>query len=126
MRNLDYKNRLIALKLPTLVYRRFRGDMIECYKLVHGHYDTAHPLLNINHSTSCLRGHPLKLIKNRAIHDYRKFFFTFRVIDTWNNLPQDVVLASSVNCFKNRLDKFWENHTFKYDFEAIWEQDLFC
>jgi len=26
-------------KLPTLKYRRLRGDMIEVYKIIHGKYD---------------------------------------------------------------------------------------
>ena len=33
LRYLDYKSRLAALKLPSLKYRRFRGDMIQVYKL---------------------------------------------------------------------------------------------
>ena len=39
MAHLTYKERLKSLKLPTLQYRRYRGDMIEMYKLTHGHYD---------------------------------------------------------------------------------------
>ena len=31
-RNMLYENRLRAMKLPSLVYRRYRGDMIEVYK----------------------------------------------------------------------------------------------
>ena len=38
---LSYLERLQLLKLPTLQYRRYRGDMIEMYKLSHGHYDEA-------------------------------------------------------------------------------------
>ena len=37
--HLTYKERLQRLKLPTLVYRRARGDMIEVYKILHGYYD---------------------------------------------------------------------------------------
>ena len=33
-------------------------------------------------------------------------FFSQRVINTWNNLPQAVVDAVSVNSLKNRLDEF--------------------
>mgnify|MGYP003343747904 CR=1 FL=1 len=33
--NLDYEERLRRLKLPTLVYRRARGDMIEVWKHFH-------------------------------------------------------------------------------------------
>ena len=32
IKNLTYKDRLKRLKLPTLKYRRIRGDMIEVYK----------------------------------------------------------------------------------------------
>ena len=32
LKNMDYPNRLKKLKMPTLQYRRLRGDMIEVYK----------------------------------------------------------------------------------------------
>ncbi len=42
----SFEERLRSLKLPTLVYGRNRGDMIEVYKLVHKIYDpTAEPLI---------------------------------------------------------------------------------
>ena len=34
LRNMDYTNRLTKLKMPTLQYRRLRGDMIEVYKII--------------------------------------------------------------------------------------------
>jgi len=33
-------------------------------------------------------------------------------------LPNKVVLADSVNCFKSRLDKFWQNQDIVYNFRA--------
>jgi hypothetical protein len=39
LRDMTYPERLKMLKLPTLVYRRLRGDMIEMYKMVSGAYD---------------------------------------------------------------------------------------
>ena len=38
-KNLNYEERLRLLKLPTLVYRRQRGDLIELYKMTNGVYD---------------------------------------------------------------------------------------
>ena len=38
LRGLSYTERLQKLKLPTLKYRRLRGDMIELYKMVTGKY----------------------------------------------------------------------------------------
>lgn len=37
--DLSYPERIKALKLPTLSYRRIRGDMIELYKILSGVYD---------------------------------------------------------------------------------------
>jgi hypothetical protein len=39
MKNLSYEKRLRKFELPTLSYRRLRGDMIEVYKIIQGHYD---------------------------------------------------------------------------------------
>ena len=36
LRSLDYEGRLKRLQLPSLVYRRFRGDIILTYKYMHG------------------------------------------------------------------------------------------
>ena len=35
VRNMSYSDRLKALKLPSLTYRRFRADMIQVYELMH-------------------------------------------------------------------------------------------
>jgi len=40
LRNKLYQERLKALDLPTLKFRRLRGDMIETYKVLSGIYDT--------------------------------------------------------------------------------------
>jgi len=49
-------------------------------------------------------------------------FFTFshknRVICTWNSLPDSIIEANSVNSFKNRIDKYWNNFEFKYNWKA--------
>ena len=39
LKNYDYRQRLKACSLPTLHYRRIRGDMIETYKTVTSIYD---------------------------------------------------------------------------------------
>ena len=57
-----------------------------------------------------LRGHAMKLSKQRTSLDVRKFSFSQRVVQEWNKLSQDVVEATSVNQFKNRWDKFWQRY----------------
>ena len=36
---MSYEERLRKLQLPTLRFRRLRGDMIETYKILTGKYD---------------------------------------------------------------------------------------
>jgi len=60
-------------------------------------------------TTSWLRGHSLKLYKPRCHTTLRQNFFSIRVINEWNKLPQSVIEAPSVNAFKNRLDKYWSD-----------------
>ena len=83
MDNLMYKERLQKLKLPTLVYRRLRGDMIEVYKILHGIYDMkVSPCLTIRSSESSrvLRGHNMYLVKERSRKKLRSASFTHRVV----------------------------------------------
>ena len=42
---LSYEDRLKQLKLPTLVYRRARGDMIETYKILSNYNEEVSPFL---------------------------------------------------------------------------------
>jgi len=116
----NYIDRLKACKLPTLHYRRIWGDMIETYKIVSGKYDNlAAPMLPSPHS-HVTQGHDLRLKKNRARYDLRKckFFFTNRVVNIWNSLPDCVVHADTVNCFKSQLDTLWSNPDLVYNFKA--------
>ena len=42
----EYPDRLKTLKLPSMQYRRDRGDMIETYKSTHGKYTSNYPFTN--------------------------------------------------------------------------------
>lgn len=114
---LCYKDRLVLLKLPTLKYRRARGDMIELFKIVHGLYDPA-VCPPLSFSATSTRGHTFKLEHTYARLNIRKYSFFVRTVGIWNALPQVVVNASSLNTFKSQLDKFWSSHAFVYDWEA--------
>jgi len=45
-------------------------------------------------------------------------FFTNRIVNMWNSLPNEVVHAECTNTFKSRLDKFWSNQEIIYDYSA--------
>ena len=118
MKNIPYEERLQRLILPTLAYRRTRGDMIEVYKLLHGKYDSDVSNIVKLHKDSDTRGHSLKLFIERACTNVRKETFSLRVTRLWNELPEIVVTASSVNSFKNRLDRHWSTEKFLYNYKA--------
>ena len=112
VRHLPYQERLCKLQLPSLLYRRRRGDVIMMYMLMNGH-------LNLNKEdfiqaapSAGTRGHPLKLAKPRAETRTRRNHWSVRVINDWNSLPEDVVLSPSTNTFKNRLDDHWSDHIY--------------
>ena len=66
IKNLTYKDRLKRLKLPTLKYRRIRGDndMIEVYNILTNKYDSRVNLYLEMQQDSITRGHSLKLANN--------------------------------------------------------------
>lgn len=118
--NLSYPDRLKALKLPTLRYRRYRGDMIEMWKLTHSKYDIEVIDNLVELQASRTRGHQFNLAKpsiNKKLN-CRLFSFKHRVREQWNNLPKPVVSAGTINTFKNKLDKLWEGSDVYYDHEA--------
>ena len=50
-------------------------------------------------------GHEAALVKEQCRLQMRKYSFSQREINEWNKLQNDCVNASSVNMFKNRIDK---------------------
>ena len=111
LKNLEYGDRLRALKLPSLYYRRARGDMIETYKYLHGIYKVDRMPLELDNNT-VTRGHSLKLKKEHVTARQRSYF-RHRVVNQWNTLTEYVVSAPSLNTFKSRLDKFWCAYSFE-------------
>ena len=90
------------------------------YKILTGKYDADVTLRVIGVQGSTTRGNVFKLDKGRAKYDLPKYYFTNRVVNAWNSLPDHVVLSESetINTFKQRLDKFWQHLDMIYDFQA--------
>ena len=114
-RNLKYKERLKYLDLSTLRLRRSRGDMIEVYKILNNFYcANSAPSLIKKSNLLNTRGHIHKLEKPYSRLDIKKFFFTTRVINTWNKLPASVIEAKDIFQFKSLLDAHWMDHPTRF------------
>ena len=126
IKDLSYSERLKKLKLPTLAYRRARGDMIEVYKIVTDIYDpkTTNNLFKIRGKQNMLlRGHQFTMEHERLYTSNRSNFFVNRIVNNWNSLPREVVGAGSLNAFKNLLDSLWSNQDLLYnDYRAVIEK----
>ena len=115
IKHLPYEDRLADLQLPSLKYRRLRGDLIQTFNIISkGNDQEISKFFNLNQS-SCTRGHNFKLNKVHTKTNMRMHSFTNRVINAWNNLPQDTVNAPDVDTFKKLLDGDLLNLLYIYD-----------
>ena len=119
LNHLDYEDRLKKIKLPSLEYRRARGDMIETYKITHNLYDQQTTQYFKIQKNSITRGHPYKITKTTSRSSAHAHFFANRIINNWNSLPNNVVNAETINSFKNRLDKHWSEYQYKTNFKLV-------
>ena len=65
-----------------------------------------------------MRNHRFALQQSRIQYDMRKFSFPNRIIPLLNSLPDYVVSSPTLNTFKARLDRFWENQQVRYNWKA--------
>ena len=82
--------------------------MIEVFKICKGFDDVKVTDFFTLWSTG-LRGHEFKLYKPQAHLDIRKIFFTVRVIDEWNRLPETVLHCNTLPTLKQTWLLFKES-----------------
>ena len=107
LRNMTYEKRLEKLGLTSLEDRRIRGDMIETYKILTGKNDVNRDLF---FEMAPIRGNPeevrnLKIFKKRFNRNKRKYFFSQRVVEKWNQLSNEEVNAPKTSGFKANYDR---------------------
>jgi len=105
LKELPYPERLKKLSLWSLEERRVRADLIEVYKGIHGLSALPFDALFEFDNSGCTRGHSLKMRKHRSRLDLRLYFFSERVVSTWNCLDDQCVSAISLNYFKSNLTR---------------------
>ena len=102
--DLPYSMRLSLLNLFSIKGRLLRGDLIQVWKIMSGSCPSLSGLFESVIYNYCTRGHSKKIFKPRHSTDVRSRFFSIRVIDLWNSLPEEVVSAQSIQSFKRLLE----------------------
>ena len=87
------------LKIPTHKERRDRGDLIETYKIIENRN-----LFTIKPASR--RKHSKTIETPKCKTNLRQHSFSVRVHKKWNELPEDVVNAATLNQFKTKLDDY--------------------
>ena len=114
----SYEEKLKQCGLTLLQERRLRGDMIQTFKIVNQvddipintFFDMARDRHEHHTRNTVIIGPKDKvvgnknLVKKKVTLDIRKNFFSQRVVEQWNELPNCVQNASDVNNFKNLYD----------------------
>ena len=103
-KQMSYLERLQYLNLPSLKHRRERGDLIETFKIFHGHVDISFNTLFIERVDDRTRNSDGKLYVPFSSNKLRKNFFTNRVINPWNALTTNIKFAQNTNSFINLFD----------------------
>nr|XP_047141010.1 uncharacterized protein LOC124816050 [Hydra vulgaris] len=108
LRGMSYEERLKILELPTLFDRRRRGDLIQMYKISKGKdiVNFHHPPLNFELERSS-RSNNCRIRRQFTKSRIRHHFFTNRVINDWNSLPQWILDKDNLNIFKNSIDNYF-------------------
>lgn len=118
IKDLSYENRLRYLNLPSLKARRFRGDLIQTYKIFNGVDDIEAGCFFEFPVTNITRNSTDKIQKKHFNTNIRKYAYSYRIVDAWNSLTINTKRAPNINTFKNLIDSNKMYKTIKYEFDG--------
>ena len=115
LRGKTYPERLKILGLASLEYRRERADMVQVCKIMNDiDMVNKEKLFTMSQYTGT-GSHSFKIYKKRFRLNIRGNYFSNRVVEQWNELPEHTVMAPTLNSFKSRLNKCWHGHPHKFN-----------
>jgi hypothetical protein len=108
-----YEEKLRELGLTRLEERRHQADMVQVYKIVTGKdrvnreswFKMAAEALVQTRQAAGL----MNIVKLRARLEMRANFFSVRVCDSWNGVPDDIKMVRSTGQFKHLYKKYRES-----------------
>ena len=108
------------LKAESLELRRIKADLTMCkanLTILHNAVKMPSSEFFELRDGRSTRGHSLTIFyKPRHKTNLEKLFFSSRVVNAWNKLPQHVANASNVNSFKRYINKLPSNFYVPYLF----------
>lgn len=112
-----YESRMRFLNLPSLKYRRFRGDLIQTFKILNKVDDIDTNDFYWVKNDCFTRGAGLKLFINHCSTNTKLQSFSFRTARSWNQLSIATREAKDINAFKNLLDDDVKKKVSMFDFD---------
>jgi ribonuclease P/MRP protein subunit RPP40 len=103
---LSYDERLSMFNLDRLEVRRLRSDLVELFKIVNGYSSCRiYNDLNFacNNNSTVTRGHRFKLNVTRVNKNLFKNYFTNRIVNVWNYLPDCIFSTKLITTFKRNV-----------------------
>ncbi len=100
----SYPDRLQVLGWSSLQERRERADLVLMFRILKGQVEGAESLYTLHDTNRGLRGNQTKITCSRPRLDLRKYFYTLRVVDKWNELNIDIATIRNVESFTVHLD----------------------
>ena len=117
IREWSYERRLKFLNLPSLKYRRYRGDLIQTYKILHKIDDLkTEDFFTVRNDTNTRSMNVNFYIKNCSSNS-KLHGFSYRSRRYWNSLSKLTKEARDLNSFKNLLDKDPNRFISYYDYD---------
>ena len=110
LEGVSYEEKLLELGLNSLERRRDYFDLVETYKIINNHYSGIDKSVffkttDQSDRVTRLTSYPNNLLHQRFQSDIRKNFFSIRVTNSWNNLPDVIKDAPTIDSFKTNLKK---------------------
>ncbi len=100
--NFSYVERLNKLEAIPLELRRLQLDLLFTFKLRRGGMGVAFSRY-FQSKASRTRGHLFQIYPQRSNKDIRKHFFSCRIVEAWNKLPEHIVKSRTISQFKKLL-----------------------
>jgi hypothetical protein len=92
--------------IKSAVTSTIRSDIIFTYKVLFGLTDVSIGIFFQRRENSATRGCRYKLYLTDSRINVRKYFFSQRIVNVWNNLNPNVINFTSLSAFVNSLSTY--------------------